>query len=190
MNFGLFANFTKERFWEALPGILSWFEVTGQKLNVPEAFVEHSWANTGHPAINVMPEAEMLDASEMLLVFGGDGTILRTVQSINEREMPILGINVGGLGFLTQIPLEHCTQELDKIINGKYEVESRRMLRCTGDIDGPPLCALNEILIDKGGFVRVIEIETSINGEFLNSFVADGLLISTPTGSTGYSLSS
>lgn len=190
MRFGLFANFTKERFWAIYPDLLEWFESTGQTLNVPLEIDQYPDGNSSHPAVKAFSPSDILQNSDMLLVFGGDGTMLRTVQQVNKREIPILGINVGGLGFLTQIPLENCTQELEKILKGRYSLESRRILECRSDIDDKILYALNEILIDKGGFVRVIEIETNINGQFLNSYVADGILVSTATGSTGYSLSS
>jgi NAD+ kinase len=112
------------------------------------------------------------------------------VHLIGDRATPVLGINVGGLGFLTEIPLENFMEEFEKILQGKYRIEERLMLRGTINDNPEPLYALNEILIDKGSSVRVIQIEVEVEGHFLNSYIADGILVSTPTGSTGYSLSS
>lgn len=190
MKFGLIANTRKETFWAKLPELLKWFHSSRIDLIISSRFCEQEGfesLNCGYPTA---PEEELPEQCDMLLAIGGDGTILRAVQSVGGRETPILGINVGGLGFLTDIPLEKLTRKFEKILRGEYQIEKRLMLEALIEGDDLPLYALNEISIDKGNSVRVIQIETEIDGNFLNSYVADGLLVSTPTGSTGYSLSS
>lgn len=126
----------------------------------------------------------------MIFAFGGDGTILNTAQNVADRQTPILGVNVGGLGFLTEVPLPKCEKVFDQILEGKYGIEERAMLKVLVDGDPAAFYALNDIVIDRGKYIRVIEIKIDVNRKYLNTYIADGLLISTPTGSTGYSLSS
>lgn len=188
MKFGLLANTRKELFWKALPNLLKWF--TNQQVPVSISNRIAEGATTLLDGFPVLPEEELPDFCDMILAIGGDGTILSTVHLIGNRATPILGINVGGLGFLTEIPLENFMEEFEKILEGKYRIEKRLMLQGTIDGNPEPLYALNEILIDKGNSVRVIQIEMEVDGQFLNNYIADGVLVSTPTGSTGYSLSS
>ncbi len=191
MKYGLIANTHKPIFWEKLPEFLTWFA----NQNIPLVLAEAIPAEAPEPLplleqFPILPPAELVQQCDMILAIGGDGTILRTVHTVLDLERPILGINVGGLGFMTEIPMESFFREFTKILKGEYQVEKRLVLK--GEITGiaAPVYALNEILVDKGGSVRVIQIEVNIDGQFLNSYVADGLIISTPTGSTGYSLSS
>ena len=188
MKFGLIANTRKELFWQALPALLKWFEEHGVKVLISHRIAENpnSPANT----FSIVDEKELPQHCDMILAIGGDGTILNTVHLVGEKGTPILGINAGGLGFLTEIPLENFTAEFEKILKNEYHTEKRVMLRGQIDGDPQPLYAINEILIDKGSSVRVIQIEMEIDGQFLNNYIADGVLVSTPTGSTGYSLSS
>ncbi len=189
MKFGLIANVKKTLFWEKLPDILSWF--ADQKIPL---FIDETIARAGKSAalpdiFPVIPRSEICQNCDMILAIGGDGTILRTIQLIGEKETPVLGINAGGLGFLTEIPLEKFAAELREIARGHFRVEKRLILKCNIAGVDKPMFALNEVVIDKGNSVRVIKIDVTVDGHLLNSFIADGLLISTPTGSTGYSLS-
>jgi len=137
-----------------------------------------------------MPDEEIPPRCDMILSFGGDGTLLRTIQIVGKHETPVLGVNVGGLGFLTEIPLENFQTICELITQKSFRIEERMVLE--GRIEGhqKPMFALNEITIEKGRSTRVIEVKVDINGKYFNDYVADGLIISTPTGSTGYSLSS
>jgi NAD+ kinase len=189
LKIGIVANTTKPLFWKYLPELLDWFAGQSTEIVISEN-ITHSEEFPGGIKIESLPEHELPNHCDMLLAMGGDGTILRTIATIGNIETPILGVNLGGLGFLTEITIEKFTDEMSDILKGHYRIEERLMLH--GQIDGidEPLYALNEIVLDKGGSVRVIEIEVHIDGHLLNAYVADGLLISTPTGSTGYSLSS
>ena len=189
MKIGLVANTGKPFFWEQYPAILALFAKQEVTLTIAES-IANAPENPGISQPPVTPDELLPHRCDMILAVGGDGTMLRTIAMIGAKETPVLGINVGGLGFLTEILLESFADEMTKVLAGEYRLEKRQILKA--DVEGldKPLYALNEIVLDKGGAIRVIEIEVHIGGEYLNAYVADGLLISTPTGSTGYSLSS
>ena len=130
--------------------------------------------------------------ADLLIVLGGDGTLLSVARLSRVESIPVLGINLGGLGFLTEISKEETFPVLEKIIAGDFETEQRLMLKATilrqGEIIGEST-VLNDIVINKGVLARIIDMETYIDGAYLTTFKADGLIVSTPTGSTAYSLS-
>ena len=128
---------------------------------------------------------------DIFLSLGGDGTFLKAANRVGKKEIPILGINTGRLGFLADISPDQMEETFDEIYNGTYRVEPRRVLKltCNGHVlKGYPY-GLNEIAVLKRDSSSMITIRAAINGESLNVYQADGLVISTPTGSTGYSLS-
>ena len=132
------------------------------------------------------------DDTECILVLGGDGTLIQAARDLVHRQIPIYGINMGTLGYLTEVDHTSYAGVLDKIIAGDYFVEERMMLK--GQLFGPAglVCsdrALNDIVITRKGSVRVVRFNIYVNGEFLSRYTADGILISTPTGSTAYNLS-
>ncbi len=128
---------------------------------------------------------------EMLIVLGGDGTLLSVARLKGIEAIPILGINVGSLGFLTETYKEEMLQVLEKVLAGDFETEKRLMLEATIYRGGKAVernTVLNDIVINKGALARIIDLETYIDGGYLTTFKADGLILSTPTGSTAYSL--
>lgn len=135
-----------------------------------------------------------LDTSyDVLISIGGDGTILRAATFVRDSGIPILGINAGRLGFLASIPQEQVLHYLGLVYQKEYSLSKRTVLGLETSIKIPELeeinFALNEVSINRKDTTSMITIETYLNGEYLNSYWADGLIISTPTGSTGYSLS-
>ncbi len=135
-----------------------------------------------------------LDASfSMLLSIGGDGTILRAATLVRDSGIPILGINAGRLGFLATVQKENIDEFLQLVIDKKYSLSKRTLLSLTSSPENEALkdinFAMNEVSVSRKDTTSMITIETYLNGEILNSYWADGLIISTPTGSTGYSLS-
>ena len=130
-------------------------------------------------------------APDMLISIGGDGTILDTVTSIGDSEIPIVGFNTGRLGFLANNAKEDAKQIVEMLMNGNYELEQRSLLSLeTNDkLFGENNFALNELTVHKKDSASMMTIHTYINDEYLNSYWADGLILSTPTGSTAYSLS-
>lgn len=135
--------------------------------------------------------AALARAVDLLLVFGGDGSMLRVVRETDGALTPILGVNVGRLGFLTAVPSKEMPAALEKVWQNDFEIESRPLLEASGESDSNKisLCALNDIVISRGAAPRMIELEVTVNGEVLTCYRCDGLIISSPTGSTAYSLS-
>jgi len=130
--------------------------------------------------------------ADMVVVLGGDGTLISTARIIGERDIPILGVNLGSLGFLTEIALDELYPALEKCLLGDFRVSERIMLRAVVERDGRETAShlvLNDVVINKGALARIVDLKTRVNSFHLTTFKADGLIISTPTGSTGYSLS-
>ncbi len=135
------------------------------------------------------PSADPLD---LVVVLGGDGTLLKAARLYGHQEAPILGVNLGGLGFLTEISLDELPLLLDGILQGDYQIENRMVLTAGIIREGevlPVIPFLNDVVINKGAVARIIDLETSIGGQFLTSYRGDGLIVATPTGSTAYNLS-
>lgn len=127
---------------------------------------------------------------DLFFTFGGDGTILSAATIIQDKNIPVVGVNTGRLGFLATINLEKLMDSLETILSGNYIISSRSLIEVisdTAEIEFP--YALNEITVTRRETTSMITVDAYVNGEFLNSYWADGLIVSTPTGSTGYSLS-
>ncbi len=137
-------------------------------------------------------ETSIPETVDWVIVLGGDGTLLGAARKIVKYGLPILGVNLGGLGFLTEIPLKTLYREMEYLIKGNIEIESRLMLRAGVFRDNEEkygFSVLNDVVINKGALARIIDLRVSINNYFLTTFKADGLIVSSPTGSTGYNLS-
>jgi len=152
--------------------------------------------------LNKFPEKEYqtfsdysdLDNSfEVMLTVGGDGTFLRAVTFVRDLNIPILGINIGRLGFLATVQKENISEAIDLLLNKKYKVNERSLLAVTTSQKNPDLSdinfALNEISVSRRNSTSMITVQTYLDDEYLTSYWADGLIVATPTGSTGYSLS-
>ena len=136
---------------------------------------------------------EDLDSTvDLMITIGGDGTLLRSITFVRDLGIPIIGINTGRLGFLATLNQELLNVELNKILKGEFKIEERSLLevRVNNNDDFSDFnFALNEVSVGRKNTTSMIEIKTTLNGEYLNTYWADGLIVSTPTGSTGYSLS-
>lgn len=131
------------------------------------------------------------EGANLIVVLGGDGTLLSVARNLKGRDVPILGVNLGGLGFLTEISPEEFPEMLEKVTRGDYNISQRIMIDVTVRREGNKVfefAVLNDAVITKDALARIIDIETYVNGEYLTTFKSDGLIFSTPTGSTGYSL--
>lgn len=125
---------------------------------------------------------------DCVLVVGGDGTVIRAARQLQKYDIPMLGVNMGTVGYLTEVDPNNFREELDQLLKGQYFVEKRMMLKGTFS-DGQKEVALNDIVLTRMGDLRVIHFRIYVNGELLNTYSADGIIVSTPTGSTGYNLS-
>ncbi len=135
--------------------------------------------------------AALARTTDVLLVFGGDGTILRVVRELEGSETPVLGINAGRLGFLTAVSSMDLENALQRLWEGAFLLERRPLIEATSEspLRAVRLRALNDIVISRGAASRMIELDVSVNGEALTCYRSDGLIVSSPTGSTAYSLS-
>lgn len=134
--------------------------------------------------------ATLAREADLLLVFGGDGTMLRAARETAGLTTPLLGINIGGLGFLTAVPSNELARALEHIWRGEFKYESRALIEAGGRGNGRQIrqSALNDIVISRGALSRLISLEVSVNGELITRYRCDGLIVSSPTGSTAYSL--
>lgn len=137
-------------------------------------------------------EEQIRDRAELVVVLGGDGTLISVARLFSSRQVPIVGVNLGSLGFLTEITVEQLYPVLEQCLADCHRITERMMLDVTvtrGEHEISRCQVLNDAVINKGALARIIELEARVNDNFLTTFKADGLIISTPTGSTGYSLS-
>lgn len=144
------------------------------------------------------PDGELAEREDLatrnpgfVVVLGGDGTLLSTARSVARAGIPILGVNLGSLGFLTEVRRDEITQALDAIHAGNCELSLRGMLHCQVHRKGKCVAdydALNDIVMNQRGVARITDFEVMVNGKFVSQYKADGLIVATPTGSTAYSL--
>jgi len=139
-----------------------------------------------------MPKTQLAEKADVLLVLGGDGTILSAARLAAERGIPILGVNMGGLGFLTEVRLDNLYPSLDRVFANDFVLDERLMLATHIHRHGETVArgiVLNDVVISKGTLARMIDLQITIDGQFVTNLRGDGLIIGTPTGSTAYSLS-
>lgn len=150
--------------------------------------IEHE---TGCSVREVVPE-ELAAAVDLVLVLGGDGTMISTARLIGDKDLPVLGVNYGSLGYLTEFRIEELYDALEMILAGDFRLDKRVMLEVElhrGDDFITRNRVLNDVVINKSALARIIEIDAYLNSQFVSLFRADGLIVSTPTGSTAYNLS-
>jgi NAD+ kinase len=170
---------------ETLKELLPWLRQKGC-----ETFVDTETASSLN--MDGFPRSEIPSLSEIIIVLGGDGTMLSTCRLVADKGVPVLGINIGGLGFITEVQLDELYETMEKVLSGECPIEERLMLtaqvRRLGELIAEYI-VLNEVVINKAALARIIDLETYVNQNYVTTFKADGLIISTPTGSTAYSLS-
>lgn len=177
---------------ETLCGLTEWLSAREIKLvggqTIDRERIEHK---TGC-AVDTVADEDLAGSADLILVLGGDGTMIATARTIGDVEVPVIGVNYGGLGYLAEFRIEEMFSALELILAGNYALESRLMLEVElrrGDELITHNRVLNDVVVNKSALARIIEIETYLNDQFVNSFRADGLIVSTPTGSTAYNLS-
>lgn len=187
MILGISGNRHKEQIQEVLTAFLQWLDEHGVEVVVSGEFEQIP----GLDGRRFVPPDKVGDHADVVLSFGGDGTLLNTVGRLSGRETPVLGVNLGGLGYLTEVGSNELFKRTQQLLDGNWSIE-RRMILEVHTVDGDdsgPWYALNDVVIDKADYGRLIQIRASIDETYLNTFRADGIIIATPTGSTGYSLS-
>ena len=130
-----------------------------------------------------------VDGTELIICLGGDGTMLRAARIVNQSSVPILGVNLGRIGFMTELSAEEALEQVPALIKGEGWIEERVMLAAElVSADTSPLYALNDVLVARGERCRLIRVKASVDGEFVTTYKCDGVIVATATGSTGYSL--
>jgi len=167
--------------------LLTW--LSAQRIG---AVLEKETADLAPEVPAAASKAELPSQVDLLIVLGGDGTLLSMARAVGDLGVPLLGVNLGGLGFLTATTLDEMLPALEAYLAGRMTIEERMLLAARVIRNGQPLCeyaALNDVVITKAAMSRIIDLSVSVEGRHATAYRADGLIISTPTGSTAYSLS-
>ncbi len=190
MTYGLTGNTNKELLWDPVMQAILWFERSQVPYRLYEPLAK-GLVERGRlaPSVAEQVATAALHETDLVLSFGGDGTIINTARLIAPHGTPVLGVNIGRLGFLADLEISNIEAALEKIQLGQYKVVPRMALELLLPNDNTPRWALNEFVVNKGANASLINITAHINGTHLCHYWADGLIISTPTGSTAYSLS-
>jgi NAD+ kinase len=190
MKFAIIGNTEKPGLRQAVPKLEEKFESAGTEYVIDRKIIDLLALESVSGARHVCDFAQCVEQSDVLVAFGGDGTILAAARSVGARGTPILGINLGKLGFLAEVAPEEIQEAIGDILNKKFYVEDRLVLEATSsNLPGRVFHAVNDIVVDKSRSSRVIDIEMHIDGAYAVTYRGDGLIVSTPTGSTAYALS-
>lgn len=170
---------------EILKGLIPWIRQKGY-----EVYIDTDTASMLN--MEGIPRSQIPNNVEIVIVLGGDGTMISVARLVAEKDIPILGVNIGGLGFLTAVHKDELYEVLEKVLAGECSIEERIMLKacvirhseCISEF-----VVMNDVVVNKGALARIIDLETYINNTYVATFKADGLIVATPTGSTAYALS-
>lgn len=185
---GLFGKYKDPSVNDAVSGLAEYLKYRGIEVVVGETTADEIMVGKSHKALSE-PDRERLD---LAIVIGGDGTMLHVARSLAPYDTPLVGVNMGRLGFLTDIPLNEMYEDIGRILDGEYKTEQRMLLEVEvwkRDKMIKRDTALNDMVIGKGEFERLIELQIYVDGEFVTSVRCDGIIVATPTGSTAYALS-
>ncbi|MRR34234.1 NAD(+)/NADH kinase [bacterium] len=185
-NIGIFAKVQDPRCREVASELLRWLHERGLTPLVEQRLSSYLASADG------IAGEEIPSRADLVVVLGGDGTLISVARLVGKREVPIMGVNLGSLGFLTEIPVSGLHGALESYLSGSYTISERMMLSVSlvrGDVEIGSYEALNDAVINKGAPAKIVALDASVDGSFLATFKADGLIIASPTGSTGYSLS-
>ena len=190
MKIGIYGNNIKESVAGAVDALLKLDAKYGAEFFL-HADLERS-LNEKYPdtAVNrkFLPSDELVAESDIIVAFGGDGTILSAARMVGRSQVPILGVNLGKLGFMAEVSLHELESFIRDIVQGKHLTEERMVLKTTLEKNDSDIFALNDVVIDNGSSSRLIHISVYVDDDYLVSYSGDGIILATPTGSTAYSL--
>lgn len=184
-NIGIIVNLTKDKYLDITRSIIGWIECRGGNIMLSEGV-----ASTMQKPQYGYPEKKIYEQSDFIIVLGGDGTILGVARDVAQYETPLLGINLGHLGFLAEVEVKEIYNSLEMAYCGNIKIDKRLMLQASVDGDSKKnYYCLNDAVIARGTLSRLITMNIYINDDYVTTISGDGLIIATPTGSTAYSLS-
>lgn len=175
-----------DRAGDIVPDLVAWLLARDFKVRYDTQTAEYLEVNDG------VKREEVPEGCQLVIVLGGDGTLLSAARAVGGRDIPLLAVNLGGLGFLTAITLDELYPELERALQGQHRIARRRMLHAELWRDRKKVSefeALNDVVLTKSSLARMIDVEVRVDEHFVAKYRADGLIVSTPTGSTAYSLS-
>jgi NAD+ kinase len=175
---------------EIVPKLIDWLSYRDIGVRLDENTAFYAGGPEGHPA--ALTRADVPEGCDLIIVLGGDGTLLSAARAIGRREIPLFPVNLGGLGFLTAITVDELYPELERAFAGEHRIAKRKLLNTEVVRGGKVVAtydALNDAVVTKSAIARMIDLDTHVDDQFVCAYKADGLIISTPTGSTAYSLS-
>lgn len=190
MRIGVYGNNSKESVAQSVIRLLAigknyplqFFLHDELREHLLKQFPEH--ASTYH----FRSSADLISTSDIIITFGGDGTILSAARMVGRSQVPILGVNLGKLGFMAEVSLDELEIFIGDIVNGRFVTEERMLLKTSVEKNAEEFFALNDVVIDNGSSSRLIDVSVYVDNDFLVSFSGDGIILATPTGSTAYSL--
>lgn len=183
---GIISKPGSARAGELLPGLMAWLADRGVAVRLDFETAKYLHRNDG------LSREALVEDIQLLIVLGGDGTLLSAARSLEGRNVPLFPVNLGALGFLTAIAVDELFPQLERAFRGEHRIGKRRLLRCSVLRDGHKISeyeALNDAVITKQLLARMIDAKVYVDGHYVSTYKADGLIVSTPTGSTAYSLS-
>ena len=190
MKVGIWGNTEKELFWQILPEIMEWFDSNDYNVFLTTR-IDSQMEQKSNVNYDIIETADDFDKIDYLLAMGGDGTILSAARAVAHRETPILGIHLGGLGFLAEVSLDDLYKRMESVSSGDYTLYPRMVMKGEIFTNGvsKTVHALNDLVVERGDTFRLVNCTVHMNDQFVTTYNSDGLIISTPTGSTGYNLS-
>lgn len=169
-----------------VPELLEWLGARRIRVRMDEQTAQYAGLSGG------LPREAVADGTQLVIVLGGDGTLLAAARALGGRDIPIFAVNLGALGFLTAITVDEIYPELERAFRNEHRIAARRMLHCELVREGRVVAhydALNDVVVTKAALARMIDLEVHVDAHFVAMYKADGLIVATPTGSTAYSLS-
>lgn len=191
MKLGISPNYIKTDIFEFVNLLISKLQKSNVEFVLSDSVIKLNNVSPDYwDAFTLFSEETLADNCDVIISIGGDGTLLQSAFNSKNSETPLLGVNFGKLGFLAEFDASQVDELIEYLKNGNLEIETRNALdaKCISE-ECEGLYAINDIVIDRGKYPKMIEISIEIDGEYVSTFSADGIIIATPTGSTGYSLS-
>ena len=187
LKFAVWGNTEKPKFWDTFPGILKWAK-NNELSPYLTTRIDKQYKYHKYPIIE---KADDFNDMDFILTIGGDGTILSTARAIAHRNIPILGIHLGDLGFMAKVTLSELYQRLDQVASGNFSISDHMVLEAELSANGKTVKSpvLNDVVINNGKTHRMVTCMLEANDRFVGKYKADGIIVATPTGSTAYSLS-